>query len=362
MKQSYEITAERVVIRNSDKRGPKERSRSIREVVANRHRIGPVDRLSEDLDRRPERVELRADVQPGHLSGVAGTSPDTDLLGLQPGLDLLDDPARLHKTSSPSTAVRSPAPATVYTTPRVGDQAPSPSGADTAAAPAPSTGAAAPRLFYQDRLVTLYHGDSLAAPELWTGADVLITDPPYGLQALAGSYGSSTSSRGSRTIANDLDTTVRDRALQLWGDKPAAVFGTPRLPEPPGGWTDRLVWDKQQLGLNGGAWRYAHESIFVRGDGWRRINNASSSILRHSSQSNRAHVDRHIHSKPEKLLADLIAAAPPGVIVDPFAGGGSTVAAAYALGRPIIAFELDEDHCVTIVDRISARLDLGAGA
>lgn len=236
---------------------------------------------------------------------------------------------------------------------------PSPTDGTNAAAPASPDGAAAPRLFYRDRLVTLYHGDSLAAPELWVGADVLITDPPYGLQALAGSYGSTTSANGSRTIANDLDTTVRDRVLELWGDKPAAVFGTPRLPEPPGGWTDRLVWDKAQLGLNGGAWRYAHESIFVRGDGWRRISNASSSILRHTSQSNRAHVNQHIHSKPEKLLADLIAAAPDGIIVDTFAGGGSTVVAAAALGRRIIAFELEETHCQTIVDRLSARLDLG---
>lgn len=358
MSQTYEITAKRVVINNVKKTRP-QRSRALAEVVANRHGIGSIDLRREELDRGPQGVELGTDVEPGLARFRPTTAPDANLLGLQTGLDLLDDSARLHQTSSPSTAEHSPAPATVYTTPRVGEQAPTSAGASAAAAPASPAGAAAPRLFYQDRLVTLYHGDSLVAPELWLHADVLITDPPYGLQALAGSYGSTTSRNGSRTIANDLDTTVRDRVLELWGDKPAAVFGTPRLPEPPGGWTDRLVWDKAQLGLNGGAWRYAHESIFVRGDGWRRISNASSSILRHSSQSNRAHVNQHIHSKPEKLLADLIAAAPDGTIVDTFAGGGSTVAAAAALGRRIIAFELEEDHCQTIVDRLSARLDLG---
>lgn len=186
-----------------------------------------------------------------------------------------------------------------------------------------------------------------------------MTDPPYGLQALAGAYGFASSRRGSVTIANDLDTTVRDRVLELWGDKPAAVFGTPRLADPPGEWKDRLVWDKQQLGLNGGAWRYAHESIFVRGDGWRRLSDASSSILRYSSQGNRAHVAKHIHSKPEKLCADIIAAAPEGVVVDTFAGGGATVAAARALGRRIIAFELEEEYCEAIVDRVASRLDLG---
>lgn len=363
MNQTYEIRARRVDIRNVDRRRSALRALPtgpLAEVVPNDHGVHAVDGLREDFDRRPQRVEFGADVEPGLGLVVPSPGPDAVLLGLQPRLDGRDSLLDTHVDPSPSAAPVTP-PGAPHTRLRVEDRPPHPSG-DPAAAPVPQPGAAAPRLYYQDRLVTLYHGDSLVAPELWLHADVMVTDPPYGLQELAGSYGSTTSANGSRTIANDLDTTVRDRALELWGDKPVAVFGTPRLEEPPGGWNDRLVWDKQQLGLNGGPWRYAHETIFVRGDGWRRINNASTSILRHSSQSNRANVNRHIHSKPEKLLADLIAAAPEGVVVDPFAGGGSTVAAARALGRRIIAFELEEEHCQTIVERVTARLDLGETA
>jgi site-specific DNA-methyltransferase (adenine-specific) len=196
----------------------------------------------------------------------------------------------------------------------------------------------------------LYNADCLDHPELWLAGDVLVTDPPYGLEELAGAYGMT-----HRTIVGDKDTTARDRVLELWGDRPAAVFGSPRLQEPPGGWSDRLVWDKGQLGMNGGPWRYAHESIFVRGAGWSRVDARSTSILRHSTQANRQHVAKHIHSKPVPLLEQLILAAPAGTIVDPFAGGGATVAAASLLGRSVIAFEIDEDHCRTIVERLGQQ-------
>jgi SAM-dependent methyltransferase len=47
---------------------------------------------------------------------------------------------------------------------------------------------------------------------------------------------------------------------------------------------------------------------------------------------------------------------PNGVVVDFFAGGGTTIVAAQELGRPWIAFEIDETAVPAIMDRIQAPL------
>lgn len=95
--------------------------------------------------------------------------------------------------------------------------------------------------YYEDDLITLYHGDCLEHPDLWTNADVLVTDPPYGMNFQSGMRKTGRLDK----IAGDMDTTSRDNALNLWGgDRPAIVFGRYSVPAPAGE-RQRLIWWKE---------------------------------------------------------------------------------------------------------------------
>lgn len=98
--------------------------------------------------------------------------------------------------------------------------------------------------YYSDDLVTLYHGDCLTSRE-WLSADVLVTDPPYGMgyTGFGGRPGKNDGSRHER-IAGDKDCALRDAALGLWGNRPALVFGTWKCTRPHGV-RQLIVWDKR---------------------------------------------------------------------------------------------------------------------
>lgn len=217
-------------------------------------------------------------------------------------------------------------------------------------------------LYYSDDYVQLYHGDCLKDHLDWVDADVLVTDPPYGTASVGWdvSYGRGASRRKGDTkvtaghIANDDTTGTRDAALSLWGGRPAIAFGSPRLPDPPGKWDDRLVWDKKRPGMNGGPFRYTHESIYARG--MTRANNGTFSVF--SIYPDQAD---HIHAKPVALMVALMSTCPEGIIADPFSGSGSTLVAAKQLGRKVIGVELEERYCEIIAKRCAQDvLDFGS--
>lgn len=210
--------------------------------------------------------------------------------------------------------------------------------------------------YYDEDGITLYLGDCREVTA-WLAADVLVTDPPYGM-----AYVSNSSKYGStKPIAGDGDARIRDDALQLWGDRPALVFGTWRVPRPTGA-RALLVWDKGDSPGMGDLklpWGPSHEEVYVLGDGF--VGKRGPSVVRFPTLPPSASWrPDHPTPKPVALMESLIAKCPPGVIAEPFAGSGATLLAARAQGRRAIGVEVDEGYCRLIVDRL-AQGDLFGG-
>lgn len=210
--------------------------------------------------------------------------------------------------------------------------------------------------YYSDDLVTLYHGDCLEVGA-WLDADVMVTDPPYGIAYRSGTMpGGRKSQTEQRDIESDATVEVRDAVLAAWGSRPAIVFGSWRAPRP-AGTTHRLIWHKArtEAGARRLPWFSADEEIYVLGGGFG--GNPEQSVYATTEIRAGAHGEvakiSHPTPKPVGLLERLIAKCPEGVIAEPFAGSGSTLLAARNLGRKAIGVELDERYCEIAARRLS---------
>lgn len=200
------------------------------------------------------------------------------------------------------------------------------------------------RPYYDDAGIAIYHGDCREIlPHIQ--ADVLVTDPPYGMAYQSGW-------KESSKIANDDSTEHRDWVLDHWGTRPAFVFGRWSVPRPAGA-RERLIWDKGDwpgMGDLSLPWGPSTEDVYVLGEGF--VGKRRGQILR---DPKRPSGDRALHpnEKPIGLMEMLIGACPPGVIVDPFCGSGSTLVAAKNLGRRAIGIELEERYCEIAARRLA---------
>ncbi len=214
--------------------------------------------------------------------------------------------------------------------------------------------------YYADATVTLYHADCLTIPTLWTVADVLVTDPPYGRSWSQGQ----TRSSGDRHdgIVGDKDTNVRDAALAVWGRRPGVVFGDPLIAIPQHT-RQALVYRKPpDAGSKGtfGGFRRDIEMVYLVGD-WPAGLNGDSSVLTTGARvvgnpSGLAARYGHPHAKPVDVMCNLVSRCPVGVVVDPFCGSGSTLVAARLVGRRAVGVEIEERYCAMAAARLRQLL------
>lgn len=217
--------------------------------------------------------------------------------------------------------------------------------------------------YYADDSVTIYHGDSR---EWMPDADVLVTDPPYGVGWNVGTdsyragWGRSRRGAAFSPIVGD-DEPFDPRRLLALG-LPTVLFAAnhyaDRLPASPS-W---IVWDKRE-GSAFGRDQADCEMAWTNLGGPARIVRLQWNILSRIKDANGSgsgspvanhHRDSHINhptEKPVALLRDIIGRCPDGVILDPYMGGGSTLRAAKDLGRKAFGIEIEERYCELAANR-----------
>lgn len=207
--------------------------------------------------------------------------------------------------------------------------------------------------YYEDGAVTIYHGDCRELlPHV--AADVLITDPPYGMNL--GEHGGVNDPRSRelrrQAYASYMDTPdnyaqqiVPAIRVALGMTRRAAVFAPA-----PSSW---MLPSPDALGAvfipaaNGRSpWGFQNLApILLYGTAPRLNLGAKNTVM---TARGKSQVEcGHPCPKPVEWLSWLVdlASEPEETILDPFAGSGTTLRAAKDLGRKAIGIEIEERYC-----------------
>ena len=240
--------------------------------------------------------------------------------------------------------------------------------------------------YYDEAGITIYNGDCrLILPEL-PKVDLVCTDPPYGLNYNDGDMASQREAifggDKNRMIARPIENDGEEEAMKLFEDV-IKIIATKLLkggccccccggggPKPLfAKWTlildkyigfkHAVVWDKGGLGM-GIHFRRSYEFMLIAQNGapchaWNGGNNTSN-VWRIGKIIPRA--DQHPTEKPEKLMTKVISLFTNSgdLVIDPFAGHGSTLRAAKNLGRKAIGIEINESYCEVMANRMAQEV------
>lgn len=239
---------------------------------------------------------------------------------------------------------------------------------------------ALPRPYYEDEAVTLYHGDALALLPLLPQADAVLTDPPYGETSLEWDKWPD----GWPAVAALV-------APQMWCFGSMRMFLEKRADLADWKLAQDIVWEKQNgSGFDSDRFKRVHEFAlhFYRGE-WAALHREpqkvpgeakSSRRVRTREQHHRGEIGQNTYEytdtrvmrsvifaanchgyavnetqKPEDIVAPLLqySVPPGGLVVDCFAGSGTTGAVARKTGRRAILIEKRESQCQAIAARLA---------
>lgn len=221
--------------------------------------------------------------------------------------------------------------------------------------------------YYQDDFVTIYHGDSLELIPSVERCDLVLTDPPYVIGAVsAGNIGAKAGGWGdmmnSARWFRDWYAMCRERlrpdgamwSFCNWRSVPVVMRAAADAE-----WavSSMLVWHKDSIGPGGTVGlRPAYElvALFARED-FSIPNRGLPDVWKEKWASHKP--NGHPAEKPVPLLQRLIEThVDARVVLDPFAGSGSSLVAAKNLGRRAIGIEAEERYCEIAAKRCAQEV------
>lgn len=206
--------------------------------------------------------------------------------------------------------------------------------------------------YYQDNHCTIYHGDCREILPHLEPVDLVLTDPPYGINLntdstrFSGGGAESKKKRGvgkvSKKIENDKTPISVSFLLDVGLEQ--IIFGYNCL-------TDSLskgsalVWIKRNEKAFGSFLSDAEIAFYSKGHG--------VYCFKDLSLASEANYRLHPTQKPLTLMQWCIEKSKTiGAILDPFMGSGTTLVAAKNLGRKAIGIEIEEKYCEIAAKRL----------
>lgn len=210
-------------------------------------------------------------------------------------------------------------------------------------------------LYYEEKNpdLKIYCGDCLEIMHLLPKVDLVVTDPPYGINAdlemhkkSGQQYGNAAAPKGNYEYSNWDSKTPPDEVFNaiMKISKEQIIFGGNFFNLP----TTRclLIWDKE----NGGnafadaevAWTNFDMPIRIKRHMW-------NGMLRKNQEDRWGHPTQ----KPLEVMKWVVGfSKTKGLILDPFLGSGTTLVACKELGRNGIGIEINEKYCAIAKKRL----------
>lgn len=221
--------------------------------------------------------------------------------------------------------------------------------------------------YYDDGDAVIYCGDSREILEHIGEADLIVTDPPYGIKYQGTSMnipfgimeGDESQDIGKTILAQSLKCLKKNRHIYFFGR-----FDVDDLPL-----SERaeLIWNKMSPALGNTKTIFAKSHEYIQfatyvpsqanresGQGRLAARLRRGSVLSHQRIQGGA-VKLHPTEKPVSLLRELIEASSlfGEMVLDPFMGSGSTLVASRLEGRRSIGVEIEEKYCEIAAKRLA---------